>query len=75
MAAIEGSRNVTLDVLEQNVAALGARLEISVVKGPKRTPLVTAPRPTPNATPTARTPRPASRATPGAKPAARHRST
>lgn len=74
VAAIERSRNVTIDVLEQYVAALGARLEVSVVKGSKRTPLVSAPRPTANATPTARTPRPAGRATPSAKPAARRRS-
>lgn len=42
VAAIERSRNVTIDVLEQYVAAVGARLEVSVIKGTKRTPLVGA---------------------------------
>jgi transcriptional regulator with XRE-family HTH domain len=41
IAAIERSRNVTIDLLEQYVGALGARLEVSVVRGGRRTPLVT----------------------------------
>jgi transcriptional regulator with XRE-family HTH domain len=41
IAAIERSRNVTIDLLEQYVGALGARLEVSVVQGRHRTPLVT----------------------------------
>jgi transcriptional regulator with XRE-family HTH domain len=41
IAAIERSRNVTIELLEQYVGALGARLEISVVRGRRRTPLVT----------------------------------
>jgi transcriptional regulator with XRE-family HTH domain len=40
IAAIERSRNVTIDILEQYVGALGARLEVSVVQGRRRTPLV-----------------------------------
>lgn len=43
IAAIERSRNVTIDVLEQYVAALGGHLELSVVKGGKTIPLI-APR-------------------------------
>ena len=37
VAAIERSRNVTIGVLEQYVAALGGRLEVSVVRGQNRT--------------------------------------
>lgn len=74
VAAIERSRNVTIDVLEQYVTALGARLEVAVVKGSKRTPLVSTPRPTTSAAPTPRAPRPASRTASTAKPAARRRS-
>ena len=44
IAAIERSRNVTIDVLEQYVEALGARLEVSVVQGRRRTTLL-SPRP------------------------------
>jgi len=33
IAAIEGCRNVTIDVLEQYVAAVGGRLELNVVMG------------------------------------------
>ena len=44
VVAIEQSRNVTLDVLEQYVDALGGRLEVNVVRGSRRTPLVGAPR-------------------------------
>lgn len=40
IAAIERSRNVTVDVLEQYVDALGGRLEISVVHGRQRTSLI-----------------------------------
>jgi len=39
IAAIERSRNVTIDVLEQYVAALGAQLEVTVVQGGRRTRL------------------------------------
>jgi transcriptional regulator with XRE-family HTH domain len=42
VAAIERSRNVTVDVLEQFVQAAGGQLEISVTKGGKRVPLVGA---------------------------------
>jgi len=40
IAAIERSRNVTIDVLEQYVTALGGRLEVSVVHGRRRTSLI-----------------------------------
>ena len=40
IAAIERSRNVTIDVLEQYVTALGGRLEISVRQGRRRTRLI-----------------------------------
>jgi transcriptional regulator with XRE-family HTH domain len=40
VAAIERSRNVTLQVLEKYVAALGGRLEVRVVKGKKSIALV-----------------------------------
>ena len=40
IAAIERSRNVTIDVLEQYVEALGFHLEVSVVRGPRRTTLI-----------------------------------
>lgn len=40
IAAIERSRNVTLDVLEQYVDALGGRLEVSVVTGTTTIPLI-----------------------------------
>ena len=48
IAAIERSRNVTIDVLEQYVEALGGHLEVSVVQGRRRTSLLSshAPRPT-----------------------------
>lgn len=39
IAAIERSRNVTIDVLDQYVEALGGHLEVSVVQGRRRTPL------------------------------------
>jgi transcriptional regulator with XRE-family HTH domain len=44
IAAIERSRNVTIDVLEQYVEALGAHLEVSVVQG-RRRPTLLSPRP------------------------------
>ena len=40
VAAIEQSRNVTIDVLEQYVDAVGGQLEVTVVKGGHRTPLL-----------------------------------
>lgn len=40
IAAIERSRNVTIDVLEQYVEALGGHLEVSVVQGRQRTTLL-----------------------------------
>jgi transcriptional regulator with XRE-family HTH domain len=42
VAAIEQSRNVTIDVLEQYVDALGGTLEVTVVKGGRKIPLVVA---------------------------------
>ena len=42
IAAIERSRNVTIDVLEHYVEALGATLDVSVVQGRRRTPLISA---------------------------------
>lgn len=44
IAAIEQSRNVTIDVLEQYVDAVGGQLEVTVVKGNRKTPLL-RPRP------------------------------
>lgn len=44
VAAIERSKNVTIDVLEQYVEAVGGQLEITVVKGRRRTPLLRASR-------------------------------
>lgn len=42
VAAIERSHNVTIEVLEQYVEALGARLEVNVVKGRRKTRLLGA---------------------------------
>jgi len=42
VAAIEQSRNVTIDVLEQYVAAVGGELEVTVVKGTRKIQLLTA---------------------------------
>jgi transcriptional regulator with XRE-family HTH domain len=42
VAAIERSQNVTIDVLEQYVEALGATLEVNVVKGRRKTRLLGA---------------------------------
>lgn len=43
IAAIEKARNVTLDVLEKYVEALGGRLEMTVVKGRRRVSLLGGP--------------------------------
>jgi len=40
VAAIEQSRNVTIDVLDQYVSAVGGKLEVTVVKGHRKTPLL-----------------------------------
>jgi transcriptional regulator with XRE-family HTH domain len=40
VAAIEQARNVTIDVLEQYVDAIGGRLEVNVVKGKRKIPLL-----------------------------------
>ena len=45
VAAIERSRNVTLDVLEDYVDAVGGQLEVIVVKGAHKIPLISARRP------------------------------
>lgn len=42
VAAIEQSRNVTIDVLEQYVDAVGGKLEVSVVRGRSKIPLISA---------------------------------
>lgn len=42
VAAIEQSRNVTIDVLEQYIGALGGKLEVAVVKGSRKIPLLSA---------------------------------
>jgi len=42
VAAIERSHNVTIEVLEQYVEALGAKLEVNVVKGRRKTRLLGA---------------------------------
>lgn len=51
IAAIERSRNVTIDVLEQYVEALGGQLEVSVVQGRRRTSLLGRQRPKGSTTP------------------------
>lgn len=40
IAAIEQARNITIDVLEQYVDALGGRLEVTVLKGRRKIPLL-----------------------------------
>jgi transcriptional regulator with XRE-family HTH domain len=40
IVAIEQSRNVTIEVLDQYVRAVGATLEVNVVRGRHKTPLV-----------------------------------
>lgn len=42
IAAIERASNVTIDVLDQYVDALGGTLEITVRKGNRRVPLLTS---------------------------------
>lgn len=42
VAAIERSRNVTLDVLEEYIDALGGHLEVTVVKGTQKITLISA---------------------------------
>lgn len=42
VAAIERARNVTIEVLEQYVAAVGGELEMTVVKGRRKFPLLRA---------------------------------
>jgi transcriptional regulator with XRE-family HTH domain len=43
VAAIEKARNVTIDVLERYVDALGGKLQVTVVKSNRRIPLVGVP--------------------------------
>jgi transcriptional regulator with XRE-family HTH domain len=43
VAAIEKARNVTIDVLERYVDALGGKLQVTVVKGNRRIPLLGVP--------------------------------
>ncbi|MGH2670116.1 MAG: helix-turn-helix domain-containing protein [bacterium] len=40
VAAIEQSRNVTIEVLEQYVDAVGGKLDVTVVKGRSKIPLI-----------------------------------
>lgn len=50
VAAIERSRSVTLDVLEQYIEGLGGRLEVNVLKGTRKVALIGGPkRPSPSA--------------------------
>lgn len=42
IAAIERSKNVTVELLEQYVEAVGGHLHVTVVKGNKRTTLISA---------------------------------
>lgn len=42
IAAIEQARNITIHVLEQYVDALGGRLEVTVLKGRRKIPLLRA---------------------------------
>ncbi|MHB8464803.1 MAG: helix-turn-helix domain-containing protein [Acidimicrobiales bacterium] len=44
VVAIEQSRNVTIDVLDQYVRALGGELEVTVLKGRRKIPLMRAAR-------------------------------
>ena len=43
IAAIEQSKNVTIDVLEQYVGAVGGHLEVTVRQGSRRIPLLRSP--------------------------------
>lgn len=65
VAAIERSHNVTVDVLEQYVRAVGGRLEVSVLKGNRRVRLL--------ASAARRAPKEASRVAQAARPAANTR--
>ncbi len=60
VAAIERSRNVTIDVLDQYVKAVGGVLEVSVIKGSRKLPLLVSMPPRPPATSAATTRRAAS---------------
>jgi transcriptional regulator with XRE-family HTH domain len=42
VAAIEQSKNVTIDVLQQYLGSLGAELEVSAIKGDKRIPILSS---------------------------------
>jgi transcriptional regulator with XRE-family HTH domain len=55
IAAIERSHNVTIEVLEQYVQALGGHLELTVIHGRHRTPLL-GPRGARSSKPSPRTP-------------------
>jgi len=46
IVAIERSRNVTIDVLDQYVTAVGGRLEVTVVKGQQKVSLISSARTT-----------------------------
>lgn len=54
IAAIEHSRNVTIDVLEQYAKALGGHLEIAVIQGRRRTSLRSGHQPAANSPNSAR---------------------
>lgn len=43
VAAIEKARNVTIDVLERYVDALGGKLQVTVIKGNRKVPLLGVP--------------------------------
>lgn len=43
VAKIEKSRNVTVESLKQYIAALGGRLEVTMVKGNHKVPLIVTP--------------------------------
>jgi transcriptional regulator with XRE-family HTH domain len=58
VAAIERARNITIDVLERYVDALGGQLQISVVKDDRTIPLIGTTDPPAKPEPRRRTPRP-----------------
>src|SRR5258708_14505015 len=71
VAAIERSRNVTLEVLEEYGGALGGPLEVNVVRGTQTIPLISArrtrkKRPRPKAAPSERRTQPPPRFDPPA---------
>ena len=70
VAAIEKAKNVTIDVLERYVDALGGTLHVTVVKGNRRIPLLGAPaatsRPSPTGAPTSQKKTPTPKTTPSA---------